>query len=120
MMNKNITALFAAGLAVVSAATMAAPVMAQEGRQKDKNNMRNLGIGLGAGALYELSKGKKTNALILGAGAAYSTKKYEDARKAQSKESSRRVGNREYRYRNGKRVGYYKLKSGKRNGYVAY
>ncbi len=118
-MNKNITALFAAGLALVSAATVTAPVLAQQGRQKDKNNMRNLGVGLGAGALYELSRGKKTNALILGAGAAYSAKKYEDARKAQSKENNGRVG-RQYRYRNGKRIGYYKIQNGKRAGYVAY
>lgn len=62
-----------------------------QSRQTDKNNMRNIGIGAGAGALYELSKGKGTNALILGAGAAYAGKKYEDDRKAQSKASSARA-----------------------------
>ncbi len=52
-------------------------------RQNDKNLMRNLGFGLGGVAIYEGIKGKTTNALIAGAGAAYAGKKYEDARKAQ-------------------------------------
>jgi hypothetical protein len=80
----------------------------QKSRQNDKNNMRNLGIGLGAGAVHQAVTGKTTNALILGAGAAYSAKKYEDARKAQARESaSRRRYGSTTRYRNGKKVGYY-------------
>ena len=42
-------------------------------------------------------------------------KKYEDARKAQSKENNRET--RRYRYRNGKKVGYYKYRGGKQVGY---
>jgi hypothetical protein len=55
-------------------------------RQKNKNDMRNLGAGLGGAALYSLLKGRGTEALILGGGAAYAGKKMEDARKAQEKE----------------------------------
>jgi hypothetical protein len=62
------------------------------GRQRDKNNMRNLGTALGAGAVIEAIRGKTTNAIILGAGAAYSAKKYEDQRKAQAHERERRLG----------------------------
>jgi hypothetical protein len=79
------------------------------GHQGEKNAMRNLGIGLGAAAAYEAITGKGTNALILGAGAAYAGKKYEDARKAQSQENAWRDDRRfndEYRrgdYRNPQR-----------------
>ncbi|GAB4469804.1 MAG: hypothetical protein OHK0029_42500 [Armatimonadaceae bacterium] len=100
-----------AGTALVS------PVQAQTARQKDKNAMRNLGIGLGAAAIHEAAKGRNTNALVLGAGAAYAGKKYEDARKAQAREN--RI-TRRYVYKNGKRVGYYKMKNGKRIGYVRF
>ncbi|MES2461404.1 MAG: hypothetical protein V4671_12545 [Armatimonadota bacterium] len=94
----------------------AAPsAMAQNSRQKDKNNMRNLGIGLGALAAQQAITGKRTGALVAGAGALYAGKKYEDARKAQSKENNRET--RRYRYRNGKKVGYYKYRGGKQIGY---
>jgi len=52
--------------------------------QTDKNNMRNLGIGLGAVAAYELLNGKTGAGVLLGAGAAYAAKKYNDDRKEQS------------------------------------
>jgi hypothetical protein len=86
-------------------------------RQNDKNLMRNLGIGLAGGAVYEAVKGRRTSAVLLGAGAAYAGKKYEDARKAQARESRVR---RQYVYRNGKRVGYYRVKNGRRIGYVRF
>ncbi len=82
----------AAGLSALAAllgGPMSGSAFAQS-RQTDKNNMRNLGIAGGAGALYELSKGKGTNALLLGAGAAYAGKKYEDDRKAQAKAAAHR------------------------------
>ena len=94
-----------------------------DSRQGEKNAYRNIGIGLGAVAAYEAYRGHTTNALVLGAGALYSGKKYEDARKAQNKENAYRNArwyNNEYRYgsaRKGKRVachtkhhgkGYYK------------
>lgn len=105
-----------ASLSLLLAGVTLLPAAAQSSRQKDKNNMRNLGIGLGAAAAHEAIKGRTTNAIVLGAGAAYSAKKYEDARKSQSKENSR--VSRVYRYRNGKRVGYYKYVGGKRVGYI--
>jgi hypothetical protein len=103
--------------AALLAGSVVAPASAQSpsSRQKDKNNMRNLGIGLGAAAAYEAIKGKGTNALILGAGAAYSAKKYEDARKAQNRENSIQ---RRYVYRHGRRVGYYRIRNGHRLNYV--
>lgn len=84
---KNLTAL-AVSLAVAGAALagpFAGAARAQDNHQKDKNNMRNIGIAAGAGAIYEGIHGRGTHALILGAGAAYAGKKYEDARKAQAK-----------------------------------
>jgi hypothetical protein len=66
-------------------ALLAAPsVSAQSSKQTTKNNMRNIGIAAGALAGQQLLKGKGANALILGAGAAYAGKKYEDTRKEQS------------------------------------
>ena len=62
----------------------------QRARQNDKNLMRNLAIGVGAAAVYEGVKGRTTNALVLGAGAALAGKKYEDARKAQSRDAAPR------------------------------
>lgn len=113
---KKYIVVLAAAIALAGFSPQAA--MAQSARQKDKNLMRNLGIGLGAGAVHEAIKGRNTNALILGAGAAYSAKKYEDARKAQSKENNKIT--RRYVYKNGKRIGYYRVKNGKRIGYVRY
>ena len=103
-------------LAFSMLASVVAPAMAQDGRQKDKNNMRNLGVGAGAAAAYEALRGHGTNALILGAGAAYAGKKYEDSRKAQSKANGYR---RVYRYQDGRRVGYTLYKGDKRVRYVS-
>ncbi len=60
----------------------------QKDRQKDKNMMRNIAIGAGAAAVYSGVKGNTTAALVLGAGAAYAGKKYEDARKAQNTDNN--------------------------------
>jgi len=116
---RNAATTLAAVLAVVFGGGLIAPNIAaaqtskDKKRQNDKNLMRNIGVGAGAAAAYEALHGRGTNALILGAGAAYAGKKYEDARKAQNKDnSSRRV----YRYRNGKRVGYYNYRNGHRYG----
>ena len=78
--------------------------LAQSTRQKDKNDMRNLGIGLGALAIHKSIKGDPKTALLLGAGAVYAGKKYEDQRKAQVKYS------RSYRYRNGRKIGYWLMR----------
>jgi uncharacterized membrane protein len=112
-MKKIVLSLSALGL--LASMTAATPAMAQSSRQTDKNNMRNLGIGLGAVAVHEAIKGRNTNAIIAGAGAAYAGKKYEDARKAQARET--RVSRR-YVYKNGRRVGYYRYQNGRRLGYV--
>jgi len=89
--HRKITALgVAATMMGGSLFALAGPAAAQSARQKDKNLMRNIGMGLGAAAVWQATKGKTTNALILGAGAAYAAKKYEDARKAQNREKSRR------------------------------
>ena len=133
MARKWSTALVA-GLSVVMASAVVGPAAAQDSRQKDKNNMRNLGIGLGAAAAHQALKGKSTNALILGAGAAYAGKKYEDARKAQSEDNSwrrgrydddrrydddYRTGERRYddRYRDGERVSYAQHDNGRKLGH---
>jgi hypothetical protein len=96
-------ALVAAGLSVITIGGLAPAARAQrpatpEARQKDKNLMRNLGIGLGALAAQQAAKGSTTSALVLGAGAAYAGKKYEDARKAQSRDDDRRLGRYDGRY----------------------
>ncbi len=87
-MIRKFTTIVAAGLALAMTLAVAGPVAAQDSRQRDKNNMRNLGMLLGAAAVHQGVKGKRTNALILGAGALYSAKKYEDQRKAQNRDNS--------------------------------
>lgn len=96
------------GLALVITTATAGPVLA-DARQRDKNNMRNLGMVLGGLAAHQAIKGKTTNALVLGAGAAYAGKKYEDARKAQRRESARR------RYSRSRRTSYYRSGSASSN-----
>ena len=122
IMRRKLTALISAGLAVVITSVVAAPVAFAQtdkdrARQRNKNNMRNLGIGLGAVAAHQAIKGKTTNALVLGAGAALAAKKYEDQRKSQGKVSRSRIT---YvpRYRNGRKVGYYRYQNGRRLGYT--
>ena len=118
--NKNIAKIFAATFALVFAGGVLSPNIAaaqtskEKARQKDKNLMRNLGVGAGAAAVYEGVRGHTTNALVLGAGAALAGKKYEDARKAQTREKGTY---KVYRYRNGKRIGYYQYVNNRRQGY---
>ncbi len=85
----------------------------EKARQRDKNNMRNLGTGLGALAVHKSLKGDPKTAIVLGAGALYAGKKYEDQRKAQKYHRS-------YRYRNGRKVGYYLMRGRSRVRYVNY
>nr|WP_309686132.1 hypothetical protein [Armatimonas sp.] len=86
---------------------------AQTKRQKDKNDMRNLGIGLGALAIHKTLKGDPKTGLALGAGAAYAAKKYDDQRKSQKTSRS-------YRYSHGKKIGYWVMRGQKRLYYVRY
>ena len=113
-MNKNaLTALTLAGMMLASMGG----ALAQSGRQKDKNNMRNLGLGLGALAIHKSLRGDPKTALLLGAGAAYAGKRYEDDRKAQSRESSWR----KYRYNGrGRKIGYYQMHGSHSVRYVSY
>ncbi len=67
-------------------------------RNQDKTVMGTLGAGLGAAALSSLVHGRVGDALVLGAGAAYSGKKYEDARKAQRDEDRDGWRDRDDRY----------------------
>lgn len=46
---------------------------------------RNTTIGLGAATIHQAVKGKKTNALILGAGTAYAYTRYNASRKAEKR-----------------------------------
>ena len=87
---------------------------AQSARQKDKNNMRNLGLGLGAAAVYKSIKGDPKSALLLGAGAAYAGKKYEDQRKKQKTWNKARYNSR------GKKIGHYVMRGNTRLRYVSY
>lgn len=88
-MKKIIGATSAAFL--LAGSLFATPAMAQRGNsqnqsvQNNKNLMRNLGIGLGAAAVYEATRGHGTNALILGAGAGLAGTQYEKYRKEQSR-----------------------------------
>lgn len=86
--NKNLTAAAVAATMLGGAALTPAAALAQTSRQNDKNTTRTIGLGLGGAALLQALRGKGTSALILGAGAAYAGKKYEDARKAQERENS--------------------------------
>jgi hypothetical protein len=98
-----LAAITLAGGLLTAAAPAAMAQTSPEARQKDKNLMRNLGLGAAAGAVHEAVKGRTTNAVVLGAGAALAGKKYEDARRAQINDSKMR---KRFRYRNGVRVGY--------------
>ena len=86
---------------------------AQTKRQKDKNDMRNLGIGLGALGIHKTLKGDTKTGIVLGASAAYAAKKYEDQRKAQKIWRS-------YRYSHGRKIGYWVMHGEKRHHYISY
>jgi type II secretory pathway pseudopilin PulG len=113
MNKKSLVSVALAGLMLASAGASFAQSSAKA-RQKDKNDMRNLGLGLGALAVHKSLKGDPKTALLLGAGAAYAGKKYEDQRKAQKTW-------RKYRYNSrGKKIGYYQMRGNRRTRYVSY
>ena len=120
MKNKHIARFLAATLAVCVAGGVVAPMATfaqtkkEKARQNDKNTMRNVTVGTGAAAVHEIIQGHRTSAVLLGAGALYAGKKYEDARKAQTREKGTY---KVYRYRDGKKVGYYQYVGSKRTGY---
>ncbi|MCW3062771.1 MAG: hypothetical protein JWQ02_4592 [Capsulimonas sp.] len=75
----------------VMALTALAPGAAFADSQKNKNNWRNGAIAGGAVGLYGLKNGDTTTAVLGGAAAAYSAKRYEDERKNQAKASRNRA-----------------------------
>lgn len=72
---KSAMAAGCAALALGGTLTTARPAAASP------DGAKNTTIGLGAATIIEALRGKKTEALILGAGTAYAAKKYEDERK---------------------------------------
>jgi len=71
------------GLAMLSMVGMLVPSTISFASAKGK---KNTAIGLGAIAAQQLLSGKTTNGLVLGAGAAYAYKKYQDAAKAEKRQ----------------------------------
>ena len=71
---------------------VAAGVLCALPAQASRSGRRNTAIGLGAAAVYELVRGDTTAGLVLGAGAAYGYKRYED---------EKRYEDRYYRYDRG-------------------
>lgn len=59
---------------------------------------KNTAIGLGAAAAHQLLTGKTTRGLLLGAGAAYAYKRYQDARRDENRNRSASVQTRNNRY----------------------
>jgi len=74
-------------------------------RQSKKNEWRNIGIGSGALGLYGLLKGDNTLFFAGAAGALYSSWRYEQDRKSQSKVNRARAAafSKPYFYRDGKK-----------------
>ncbi len=94
--SKSLT-LGAGGAILMLGASLLAPLAAHAGADGRKNTA----IALGAAAAYELLlKHHTTTGLVLGAGAAYAGKRYEDARKQESRNRDRNY------YRNGSPYGY--------------
>jgi hypothetical protein len=71
------------GLALLSAASLLVP---SNSSFASANGKKNTAIGIGAIAAQQLLSGKTTNGLLLGAGAAYAYKQYEDAAKAEKRQ----------------------------------
>lgn len=83
------------------AATLIAP-MAAQASSKGRRNTALVGT---AAAVYLLAKGKTTQGLAVGAGSAYAWKRYNDARKAETRKKYYRSGYKRG-YNNGKRYAY--------------
>ena len=66
--------------------------------QASTSGRRNTALGLGAAAVYELVRGDTTTGLVLGAGAAYGYKRYEDEKRYEDRYGfyDRRYGYRRY------------------------
>ncbi|MDQ2798833.1 MAG: hypothetical protein M3Y13_04215, partial [Armatimonadota bacterium] len=73
------------GALLVMGGLTLAPSTARAGADGKKNTA----LAVGAAALYELLNHKTTEGLVLGAGAAYAAKQYEDSRHAESQKKNR-------------------------------
>jgi len=75
-MKTRMTTLGAAFATASMLGSLAVPNVAHAGSEGRKNTA----IGLGAAAVHQMLNGKTTNGVLLGAGAAYAYKKYQDSR----------------------------------------
>ena len=89
---KQVKAWTMLGMAATVAAAAFAPIAvhADDSRQKNKNQWRNLGIAGAAVAGYGLLKHNSTATVLGAAGAAYSANRYEQDRHSQSQAQARR------------------------------
>jgi hypothetical protein len=86
----GVVALSVLGFSLSATRAQAQRLTLKMNGQESKNLMRNMGLGLAAGAIDAARQGKTDKALLLGAGAALSGKKYEDHRHAQQKQAQKR------------------------------
>jgi Cu/Ag efflux protein CusF len=81
-MKSRMTTMGAAMATTAMLGSLIAPGAAHAGSKGRKNTA----IGLGAAAAQQLLTGKTTNGVLLGAGAAYAYKRYQDARKDETRQ----------------------------------
>jgi hypothetical protein len=83
----GVVALSVLGFSLSTTSVHAQKLTLKMNGQESKNLMRNMGLGLAAGAIDAARRGDTDKALLLGAGAALSGKKYEDHRHAQNNQT---------------------------------
>jgi hypothetical protein len=86
----GVVALSVLGFSLSATSAQAQKLTLKMTGQESKNLMRNMSLGLAAGAIDAAKRGQTDKALLLGAGAALSGKKYEDHRHAQQKQAQKR------------------------------
>lgn len=113
------TMMWGATLAPVTACAQDSLQQQSDRRQNKKNEWRNIGIGSAALGLFGLLKGDSTLTFAGAAGALYSTYRYEQDRKSQSKVDQARAAmfSKPYFYRDGKK---YVRKTVTKNGKKYY
>ena len=87
-MSSQRTTLISLSVLVVFGTTTLAPLTALASTK----GRRNTALALTASAVYSVAKGKKTAALVSGAGAAYAWKRYTDSRKDDAYRKGYRAG----------------------------
>ncbi|MBW3623884.1 MAG: hypothetical protein KY468_10805 [Armatimonadetes bacterium] len=76
---------------VFLAATLTTSLAVARPAQASSEGRKNTAIAVGAVAIHQLLKGKTTNAVIAGAGAAAAYKRYKDAKKSEDRTGRRRA-----------------------------